>query len=156
MSSCRKQYETSFKLEVARMIVDQGLAIRSSVRGYETHQQETIFARLTDTNKATIDQLLGEDDPYADDSQISEADDIEVLMLTHLRTDPGRPSLESLLSGIAKVKCIEAIGLTAEHFVGVSAKFIEQFRRRCASESIRELRRHPPAIRYSLRASSRM
>jgi transposase len=27
MSSCHKQYETSFKLEVARMVVDQGLTI---------------------------------------------------------------------------------------------------------------------------------
>ncbi|PRP68684.1 DDE transposase [Chromobacterium amazonense] len=125
-------------------------AIRSSVHGYETHQQETIFARLTHTNKAAIDQLLGEEAPDADDLPASEADDIEVLTLTHLKTDPGRPSLESLLSGIAKVKRIEAIGLKAEHFGGVSAKFIELFRRRCASESIRELRRHPPAIRYSM------
>ncbi|MDT1877373.1 Tn3 family transposase, partial [Acinetobacter baumannii] len=29
-------------------------------------------------------------------------------------------------------------------------KFIVQFQQRCASESIRELRRHPSAIRYSM------
>ena len=35
-------------------------------------------------------------------------------------------------------------------FQDVPAKFIEQFRQRCASESIRELRRHPAEIRYSM------
>lgn len=124
--------------------------IRSVARGYETSLQETIFARLSDANKAAIDQLLGEEDPDADDSQVCETDTTEVITLTRLKTNPGRPSLESLLSGIAKVKCIDAIGLTPQHFTGVPSKFTDQFCRRCASESIRELRRHPPAIRYSM------
>ncbi len=42
------------------------------------------------------------------------------------------------------------MGLTAEVFAGVPAKFIDRACRRCATESTRELRRHPPAIRYSL------
>jgi hypothetical protein len=33
-------------------------------------------------------------------------------------------------------------------FEPVPAKFIEQCRARCATESIREPRRHPPVIRY--------
>ena len=35
-------------------------------------------------------------------------------------------------------------------FRDVPAKFIDQFRKRCATESNRELRRHPAAIRYSM------
>ena len=59
-------------------------------------------------------------------------------------------SLESLLSTIAKLQCIDRLALSAEVFATVPAKFIEQFRARCATESIRELRRHPPVIRYSM------
>ncbi|KPW09155.1 hypothetical protein ALO90_200058 [Pseudomonas amygdali pv. aesculi] len=72
------------------------------------------------------------------------------MTFTHLKTDLGRPSLDSLLSGISKVKCIDGVGLSAQHFAGVSTKLIDQLCRRCASESIRELRRHPPAVRYSM------
>ena len=35
-------------------------------------------------------------------------------------------------------------------FKEVPAKFIDQFRQRCSTESISELRRHPAAIRYSM------
>ena len=61
MSSCHKQYETSFKLEVARMVVDQGLtiaqvihatgvstsAIRHWVKQYqsELHGQQAVDGR---------------------------------------------------------------------------------------------------------------
>jgi hypothetical protein len=40
--------------------------------------------------------------------------------------------------------------LSAEVFQSIPTKFIEQFRQRCATESIRELRRRPPVIRYSM------
>lgn len=67
--------------------------IRSITRGYETHQQETIFSRLTDTHKAPIDQFLREDVPDADDSLVNEANPIEVLILTHLKADTGSVEL---------------------------------------------------------------
>lgn len=51
---------------------------------------------------------------------------------------------------IAKLKCINDIGLAPKVFQNVPAKFIGQFRQRCATESIRELRRHPAAVRYSM------
>ena len=42
------------------------------------------------------------------------------------------------------------MGLVADIFKGIPTKFIDQFRQRCATESIRELRRHPAPIRYSM------
>ncbi len=75
---------------------------------------------------------------------------IESVAFSDLKSDPGKASLESLLSTIAKLQCIDRLALSAEVFATVPAKFIEQFRARCATESIRELRRHPPVIRYSM------
>ncbi|WP_010208494.1 Tn3 family transposase, partial [Pseudomonas amygdali] len=123
---------------------------RSTVYGYETRQQEVILARLSADSQAAIDRLLEGDDPESDNQRIGESEKPEAVTFTHLKTDLGRPSLDSLLSGISKVKCIDGVGLSAQHFAGVSTKLIDQLCRRCASESIRELRRHPPAVRYSM------
>ncbi|EGH04987.1 hypothetical protein PSYAE_24113, partial [Pseudomonas amygdali pv. aesculi str. 0893_23] len=117
---------------------------------YETRQQEVILARLSADSQAAIDRLLEGDDPESDNQRIGESEKPEAVTFTHLKTDLGRPSLDSLLSGISKVKCIDGVGLSAQHFAGVSTKLIDQLCRRCASESIRELRRHPPAVRYSM------
>ncbi|KPC50971.1 Uncharacterized protein AC509_4332 [Pseudomonas amygdali pv. morsprunorum] len=124
--------------------------VRSTVYGYETRQQEVILARLSADSQAAIDRLLEGDDPESDNQRIGESEKPEAVTFTHLKTDLGRPSLDSLLSGISKVKCIDGVGLSAQHFAGVSTKLIDQLCRRCASESIRELRRHPPAVRYSM------
>ena len=124
--------------------------LRSAVRGYETGLQETIFSRLTAQAKANIDCLLAGDDPDPDDSQTSEAVRADAVSFAYLKTDPGKASLDNLLGCIAKLQCIDAIGLQSDLFLDIPAKFIDQFRRRCATESIRELRRHPPAIRYSM------
>src|SRR6202043_1091115 len=80
----------------------------------------------------------------------TETNSTESVSFSDLKSDPGKPSLESLLASIAKLQCIDRLALSAQVFEGVPAKFIEQYRARCATESIRELRRHPPVIRYSM------
>jgi len=86
------------------------------------------------------------------DSDNAQTEESTTISFSNLKTDPGKANLDSLLVAIAKLKCINEIGLTPEVFQDVPAKFIEQFRQRCASESIRELRRHPAEIRYSIMA----
>ena len=124
--------------------------IRSSVHRYETGMQEAICFRLTAETKADIDRLLAGDDPDEEDSQASVATRAEAVSFAHLKTDPGKASLDSLLACIAKLQRIDSLGLNEGLFIDAPAKFIDQFRRRCAAESIRELRRHSPAIRYSM------
>ena len=121
--------------------------IRSAVHGYEAHQQATIHARLSTDNKTAIDRLLASEEPDLDNAPNDESTTIS---FSNLKTDPGRASLDSLLVAIAKLKCIDEIGLTPAIFQDIPAKFIDQFRQRCATESIRELRRHPARIRYSM------
>lgn len=121
--------------------------IRSAIHGYETRQQAAVHARLSGTNKTAIDRLLAGDDIDSNEVQREES---TIISFSHLKTDPGKANLDSLLVAIAKLKCINDIGLAPEVFQNVPAKFIDQFRQRCATESIRELRRHPAAIRYSM------
>jgi len=63
-----------------------------------------------------------------------------------------KANLDSLLIAITKLKCISELGLMSEIFQDIPARFIEQYRQRCAAESIRELRRHPVAIHYGMGA----
>ncbi|MDD5494841.1 MAG: Tn3 family transposase, partial [Dehalococcoidia bacterium] len=104
-----------------------------------------IYSRLSAHNKAAIDRLL-----TSEDSDEVHSEESAIISFSNLKTDPGKANLDSLLVAIAKLKCIDEIGLTPEVFQDVPAKFIDQFRQRCATESIRELRRHPNAIRYSM------
>lgn len=127
--------------------------IRSAVHGYEDRLQEVIEARLSDKSKAAIDLLLSTEEPEPDAAPSDEASKAPVkapVAFTDLKSDSGKPGLDSLLAGIAKLGCIDAIGLTPAVFEDIPAKFVDQFRQRCASESVRELRRHPSAIRYSM------
>ncbi|OAI21648.1 transposase [Methylomonas lenta] len=125
--------------------------IRSAVHGYETRQLATIHVRLSAHNKTTIDRLLASEETDADDVQTDvQTEESTTISFSNLKTDPGKANLDSLLAAIAKLKCIDEIGLTPAVFQDIPAKFIEQFRQRCASESIRELRRHPAEIRYSM------
>ncbi len=121
--------------------------IRSAVHGFETQQQAAIHSRLSARNKAAIDRLLAGEESDPDEVRSEESTTIS---FSNLKTDPGKANLDSLLVAIAKLKCIDDIGLAPEIFQDVPAKFTEQFRQRCATESIRELRRHPDAIRYSM------
>lgn len=121
--------------------------IRSAVHDFEARQHGAVGARLPDASRTAIDRWLGGDDP---DPEAAEADATAPPSLTQLRADPGKPGLDSLLAGLAKRRSLDELGLTAGVFAGVPAKFIDRACRRCATESIRELRRHPSAIRYSL------
>ena len=122
-----------------------GRVIRTAVHSYEKRQQESIYSRLSPHNKAAIDQLLA-----SEDSDEAHSEESAIISFSNLKTDPGKANLDSLLVAIAKLKCIDEIRLTPEVFQDVPAKFVDQFRQRCATESIRELRRHPNAIRYSM------
>lgn len=116
--------------------------IRSAVHQFETEQQNIIFTRLSLDSKVAINHLLSAEEPGTAR--------VVGVTLSGLKADPGRPSLENVLSVISQLKCLDCVALQSNIFQGISPKFIAQFQQRCSSESIRELRRHPSAIRYSM------
>ncbi len=72
---------------------------------------------------------------------------------SHLKADPGRVGLASVLKEIAKLKRIDDVQLPMNLFTGVTPKTLERYRLRVATESVQELRRHPEPIRYPLLAA---
>ena len=140
---CRRQRLESPALGTLHRI------LRSAVRTFEIGWQEAIGSRLSDAHKAAMDRLLMAEEPESDDPTVGDSADQSV-SFTSLKHDVGKAGLETLLSAIAKTQCIDDVKLTTAVFQGVPAKFIDLFSLRCATESIRDLRRHPAAIRYSM------
>jgi hypothetical protein len=91
---------------------------------------------------ASLDQSDGDWELSADISPFS-----------HLKADPGRISLASVLKEIAKLKRIAEVQLPGDLFTDVPQKILERYRLRVATESVPELHRHPEPIRHTLTAA---
>jgi hypothetical protein len=94
------------------------------------------FTRLSADDQAALDRLLGDEEVDPDDTRSEQA---TAISFSNLKTDPGKASLDSVLVAIAKLKCLNDIGLAPAVFQDIPAKFIDQFRQRCVAESIRIL-----------------
>lgn len=70
-----------------------------------------------------------------------------------MKEDAGAVSVETVLDEIAKLKQLRALGLPETLFRNVPAKLVTHYRQRAGSEKARELRRHPPEVRYNLLAA---
>lgn len=70
-----------------------------------------------------------------------------------LKADPGRIGLETILKEITKLQYLQELGLPTTLFQNVTPKILRQYKQRTVTESLHELRRHPPSIRYTLLAA---
>ena len=70
-----------------------------------------------------------------------------------LKQDAGHMTVEHVLEEIAKLECIEQLGLPATLFAHASSKLLEHYRQRVAVEDLSEIRRHPDALRWTLLAA---
>ncbi|MBF0374933.1 MAG: Tn3 family transposase [Alphaproteobacteria bacterium] len=111
--------------------------IRSARQAHETHVFQTLARQLDPATRHRLDALL------------TEPEDGEPTFL-HLRADPGRVGLESLLTEIEKLKRIRDLGLPAGILGSFHPDLVKRLRRRAATESPWELRRHPDGIRLPL------
>ena len=121
--------------------------INAAVRAAETACFEEISSRLPDHTKGHMDALLS--------SPLSSQEETEDLCIGFqaLKSDPGRPSLETVFKELAKLERIAQLTLPRDLFSEVSAKIVHTYRLRAGTESITELRQHPKPIRYSLVAA---
>ncbi|MEO0887656.1 MAG: Tn3 family transposase [Cyanobacteria bacterium J06634_6] len=122
--------------------------IRSAARLHERSFCKQIAAQLSAKTRTRINALLNTESPLEDEnSQFRQS------QLSYLKTDPGRLGLKSLLKEIEKLQHIRELELPSALFNHVASKLVQQYRRRASTEPPRELRRHPPAIRYTLVAA---
>ncbi|KXY39376.1 transposase [Bacillus cereus] len=122
--------------------------IKSAIRQYEEHISQSIFTQLSEHSKSKLDAFIR---TWSQTEQLEE--DQTILSFRELVSDPGRIGLDSLLQEIEKLQIVRDIQLPSDLFYGVPPKMIRTYRQRAVSEDIRELRRHPDPIRYTLLAA---
>ncbi|SFJ81416.1 Tn3 transposase DDE domain-containing protein [Thermoflavimicrobium dichotomicum] len=88
-----------------------------------------------------------EEEKGPDDSQAPS------LTFRDLISDPGRVGLDSLFQEITKLRTIRHLQLPEDLFIHVPSKILKRYRQRAISEDIREIRRHPDPVRYTLLAA---
>ncbi len=143
------QIEPPTKGQVERLI-------RSAIAKHEANFCHQAFSKLTPETIDQIDILLNTDETTETESEKSEtltAGKIKMSDFAFLKTDPGAIGLESFLTEISKLKLIRTVGLPANLFNESSLKLVKIYRQRAATESPYDIRKHPPAIRYTLMAA---
>lgn len=73
--------------------------------------------------------------------------------LAVIKEGAGALKVETVLDEIVKLKQLRALGLPGGLFRDVPGKLVTDYRQRAGSEWPRELRRHPPQVRYTLLAA---
>lgn len=114
----------------------------AAVHTYEQHTYDTVVSRLSAETRASLDALL-EPPPEHE----------ETVGFSELAADPGRYSLQSVLRELAKLHRLETVGLPEGLLQGVPAATLTKYRARATTEPLRELRRHPERVRYTLLAA---
>ncbi len=117
--------------------------IRNAKHRAERDFFDRIHRALPESTKQHIDTLL---------SPKEETEDPRIGFQT-LKSDPARPSLETVLKELEKLATINRLALPSGLFGQISAKALSTYRLRAATESITELRQHPEPIRYTLVAA---
>ena len=67
-----------------------------------------------------------------------------------MKAHPGRAGLESVFKEINKLRMIRSLELLDDLFKDIPHKVLKKYRQRVSTEDIREFRRHPAPIRYTL------
>ena len=123
--------------------------IRAAVHTHEERLFARIVARLSPPTRAALDALAQH---VADDSTITEEAAARA-PINLLRADPGRPSVNSLLDEMRKLKTIRDLNLPPDLFGGVSAHEVDSYRQRVRVDAPYELRRHAEPMRLTLLAA---
>ena len=121
--------------------------IRHALSVWETQLCNQIFTQLTATVKQEIDLLLQTEE---NEDELTREKKLKTSDFAFLKTDPGPVGLDSFLTEIDKLKRIRRIELPNNLFEGISAKVIQKYRQRAATESPYDIRQHPETIRYTL------
>lgn len=113
--------------------------LKAALRHYESRFFHSISKKLSIECKHNLDAFL-----------FSAPENFEKVTFNALKEDCGSVGTDSFLFEIEKLKRIESLRLPSHLFDKFSSKFLTPYRNRVTTESIREIRRHPEAIRYTL------
>jgi hypothetical protein len=114
--------------------------VRSALRGFFHALYEHVTTQLSETVRATLDQLL---DVASDEAQSA---------FDKLKAGPSAPGVKNLHEEIAKLQTLRAIGGPEAALTKVPFKVLQTLKRRATNENAGQMRAHPPTIRYALMA----
>jgi TnpA family transposase len=130
--------------------------VRSALAQFEEQITRQVMVRLSAPTLQNLEALLnvgtGESEAEEKAADQKEAE-IATSTLAHLKADPGRASLESVLTEITRLEQLRRLNLPPDLFRDVSPKLVLVWRRRVVAEELHELRRHPTPLRMTLLAA---
>ncbi|PHJ39781.1 transposase [Desulforamulus profundi] len=124
--------------------------VRSSISKFEDQFFNTTYEKLPKASLAKFDALIDSIAFLGEEEDEPTGEDNGQLSFHELKADPGRPGLESVFKEINKLKTINNLDLPDNLYRDVPHKVLKKYKQRVATEDIRELRRHPEPIRYTL------
>ncbi|GAC1654807.1 MAG: hypothetical protein NVS4B12_27030 [Ktedonobacteraceae bacterium] len=142
--------------------------LRSAARVFEQQFYDTTLARLPEATRTALEALLTteitsvqetsveiplQEHELYEEPSVQESDEIEASptdALQHLRQDPGRVGLATMLEEMAKLRRLRELGLPNDLFVGIARKVVVVYRNRASVEEPSRLRAHPTAKRLTL------
>lgn len=127
--------------------------VRSAVHAYEPRFCDAIQRRLPPETQALLEALMLPSNTAPKGSEHEARPGPTHAVFRELQADPGRPGLEAVLEGIAKLERVRALRLPPDLFDHVSSQVLRSYRRRVAVEEPHELRRHPRPLRMTLLAA---
>lgn len=125
---------------------------RSAIFTYENQFFQETYNKLPTVAKYHMDNLIDYLSNYekSDFDYTTESDSIS---FSELRSDPGRIGLESVFKEVVKLRTIQQLELPNDLFNNIPNKILKKYKQRVTSEDLKELRRHPDNIRYTLLAA---
>nr|WP_207726911.1 Tn3 family transposase [Anaerosolibacter carboniphilus] len=121
---------------------------KSAIYTYENQFFQDIYKKLSPDSISRMDHLIKDLTAY-DENELDGSNE-DNISFSELRADPGRIGLESVFREVTKLKTIQQLGLPNDLFNNIPQKVLKKYKQRAVAEDLRELRRHPEAVRYTL------
>lgn len=117
--------------------------IASAIHRYEQAFFTETAARLSESVKANLRQLIYQKADLALDIDLSEPedDDPQVYPLHDLKTGAGEAKVANIKKVTARLKLLQAIGLPPDLFANIPLRFLRQYQQQVAVEAISHLQR---------------
>jgi TnpA family transposase len=125
--------------------------VGEALHSYEQQLVAKVAAQLPEATRAALDALIQTEPDKSDEYQATLFSGRSELAT--LKDDAGAVKVETVREELEKLRQLRALQLPENLFRDVPAKLVTHYRQRAASEKPRELRRHPPAMRYMLLAA---
>lgn len=124
--------------------------IRSAIHKYEESFFQATYLKLPSTSLAQLDSLIDSISFLEIDEEEASSDNSIQISFNELKADPGRAGVDSVLKEVNKLRTIRNLELPDDLFRDIPHKVLKKYRQRVSTEDLRELRRHPDPIRYTL------